>query len=312
MRYLSMRLRVFVLAGLGLSLNGWADNHDEEHAAPDPMADVKIEAIDVRDGIYMLSGRGGNIGLATGPEATFIVDDQFAPLTERIIAAIAELTDRPVDYVLNTHWHFDHTGGNENLGKQGALIIAHDNVRTRMAAGQYVKAFDMQIEPAPRVALPVVTFDNTLTLHVNDATIRGIHVHHAHTDGDTLVHFVESNVMHLGDTYFNGLYPFIDLESGGSVNGMIQSADKVLGMIDGETLIIPGHGPLSNAKELAAYRDTLVGIRDAVASMMAEGKTLDVIVAAKPSAPFDATANRFGFLTPDQFVTTVYRSLQAE
>ncbi|MEN7343828.1 MAG: MBL fold metallo-hydrolase [Pseudomonadota bacterium] len=294
-----------------LSLCGWAiaDDHEDDETPADPMANVEIKSSEVRDGIYMLTGRGGNIGLATGNEATFIVDDQYAPLTERIVAAIAGITDRPVDYILNTHWHFDHTGGNENFGERGAIILAHDNVRKRMATGQYMKAFDMQIEPSPDVALPVITFDSKLTLHVNDQTIRGIHVHHAHTDGDTIVVFEEANVMHLGDTYFNGLYPFIDLESGGSVDGMIRSAAKVLEMTNEDTLIIPGHGPLSTPAELQSYHDMLKGIRDNVAALIAEGKSLEDVVAAKPSAAFDETANRFGFLTPDQFTTTVFTSL---
>lgn len=281
----------------------------DETPPPNPMADVEVKAEEIRAGLYLLTGRGGNIGLSVGDDATFIVDDQFAPLTDKIVSAIGEITDRPVDYVLNTHWHFDHTGGNENFGERGALILAHDNVHKRMKAGQYMKAFERQIDPAPAVALPVVTFNDTMTLHANGLTIRGMHVHNAHTDGDTIVHFVEANVVHMGDTFFNGLYPFIDLESGGSVDGMIAAVEKMLSMVDADTAIIPGHGPLADRDDLVAYRAMLTGIRDAVAGMIADGKSLDEVVAAKPSSEFDETANRFGFLTPDQFVETVYRSL---
>ena len=249
----------------------------------------------VADGIYILTGRGGNIGLSIGDDATFIVDDQYAPLTDRIVAAIAEVTERPVDYVLNTHWHFDHTGGNENFGERGALIMAHDNVRKRMAAGQYMAAFDRQVEPAPDVALPVITFNDQLTLHANGQTIQGMHVHHAHTDGDTMVFFQQANVLHMGDTFFNGLYPFIDLESGGAIDGIIAAAAKAMQVGDAQTKIIPGHGPLASKADLQSYHDTMKAIRDAVAAMIASGKTLEEVQLAKPTAEFDATANRFGF-----------------
>lgn len=301
------------VAMLSLVFNVSAIAHDEEpdEAQANPMADVEITAEPVAEGIYMLAGQGGNIGLSVGDDATFIVDDQYAPLTEKIVARIASITDRPVDYVLNTHWHFDHTGGNENFGKRGALIMAHDNVRKRMADGQYMQAFQMQIDPAPAVALPVLTFNDRLTLHANGQTIKGIHVKNAHTDGDTLVYFTEANVLHMGDTYFNGLFPFIDLESGGSIDGLIGAVQQSLAIGDEATKIIPGHGPLASKDDLQAYHDMLKTLRDRVADAVAEGKSLEQVVAAKPSAEFDATANRFGFLTPDQFVTTIFNSVTA-
>ncbi len=308
MMYFKQMMRA--AAASGLMLSGGALAHDDEPAPPpNPMADVEIASQEVAEGIYMLAGRGGNIGLSIGDDATFIVDDQYAPLTDKIIAAISALTDRPVDYVLNTHWHFDHTGGNENFGKKGALIIAHDNVRTRMAAGQFIAAFDRQVDPAPAVALPVVTFNDRLTLHANGQTITGMHVEAAHTDGDTLVYFSEANVLHMGDTFFNGLYPFIDLESGGNVDGVIDAALKGMSIGDADTKVIPGHGPLASKSDLQDYHDMLVAVRDGVAAMIGDGKTLEEVQAAKPSAAYDATANRIGFLTPEQFVASVYNSL---
>jgi glyoxylase-like metal-dependent hydrolase (beta-lactamase superfamily II) len=291
-----------------------ADNHGQAEQAPppDPMADVEIEVQEVGDGLYMLTGRGGNIGLSAGDDATFIIDDQYAPLTDRIVAAIGSVTERPVDYVLNTHWHFDHTGGNENFGTRGALIMAHDNVRKRMKAGQVIEAFGRSVDPAPAVALPVVTFNDRLTLHANGHTIRGLHVPAAHTDGDTMVFFEEANVLHMGDVFFHKLYPFIDLSSGGNLSGVIAAAEMALGMIDEGTRIIPGHGPLATKADLLAYRNALVGIRDAVAALVAEGKSLEEVQAARPTAPYDATANEYGFLTPDQFVGFVYGSLVAD
>ncbi|MEO0576387.1 MAG: MBL fold metallo-hydrolase [Pseudomonadota bacterium] len=276
---------------------------------PDAMADVSIEAQPVAGNVYMLTGRGGNIGLYAGDDVTFIVDDQFAPLTDRIVAAIGEITERPLDYVLNTHWHYDHTGGNENLGNAGVVILAHDHVHKRMKAGQVIEAFDRVVPPAPDVALPTITFGSTLTLHADDEHIHGTHVQHAHTDGDTVVYFASADVIHTGDTFFNGLYPFIDLSSGGSIDGMIKAAGATLLIGDEDTRIIPGHGPLASKEDLRAYHDMLVSIRGAVAAMIAEGKTLEEVIAAKPTAEFDATGNRFGFLKPEQFVSIVYNSL---
>lgn len=275
----------------------------------DTMPDVTVESQPVAGNVYMLTGRGGNIGLYAGDDVTFIVDDQYAPLTDRIVAAIGEVTQRPVDYVLNTHWHYDHTGGNENLGKAGVVILAHDHVHKRMKAGQTIEAFDSVVPPAPAVALPAITFDSRLTLHTDDELIRGTHVDDAHTDGDTVVYFESADVIHTGDTFFNGLYPFIDLSSGGSIDGMIKAAGVTLLIGDEDTRIIPGHGPLASKADLRAYHDMLVSIRGAVAAMIAEGKSLEEVIAAKPSADFDATGNRFGFLTPEQFVTIVYNSL---
>ncbi|MEL6449275.1 MAG: MBL fold metallo-hydrolase [Pseudomonadota bacterium] len=275
--------------------------------AQNPMENVEIDVQLVGEGLYMLVGRGGNIGLSVGEDATFLIDDQFAPLTDKIVAAVATVTDRPIDYVLNTHWHFDHTGGNENLG-DSALIMAHDNVRKRMAAGQFLEAFQMQIDPSPEVALPALTFNDTLTLHANGLTIRGFHIEHAHTDGDTLVHFEEANVVHMGDTFFNGIYPFLDVESGGDIDGLIEAADAVLAIADDDTNIIPGHGPLADRDALMGYRAMLAGVRDGVAKGIAADMSLEEIQAMKPSAPFDAEFGD-GFVPPDRFVAAVYTSL---
>ena len=272
------------------------------------MDDVAIEVQPIRAGIYMLTGRGGNIGLSVGEDATFIVDDQFAPLTDKIVAAIAEVSDRPVDYVLNTHWHYDHTGGNENFGKRGALIMAHDNVHTRMQAGQTLGSGRV-VAPAPRVALPIVTFNDTLTLRINGQTIRGMHIEAAHTDGDTLVHFREANVLHMGDTYFNGMYPFIDRSSGGHIDGLIRAAATALALCNDDTRIIPGHGPLATRAELKRYHDMLLAIRRRVAALLAEGKSLEAIQAAGPTADFDARVNADGFIKPDALVAFIVESL---
>ena len=266
---------------------------------------VQIKTIDVAPGIHMLEGAGGNIGVSSGDDGVVLVDDQFAPLTDKILAAVAEISDQPIRFLLNTHWHFDHVGGNENHGKAGTLIVAHDNVRRRMAAGGVIDYFQSDNPPAPEAALPVVTFDHTVTFHLNGDEVHAFHVPPAHTDGDSIIHFRKANVVHMGDLYFNGMYPFIDYSSGGSIDGVINGVDKVLAMIDDDTKIIPGHGPLSNRVELTAYRDMLSGIRDVVAPMVQAGKSLEEVVAAKPTAAFDEKWAK-GFIPPEGFAKIAY------
>lgn len=271
-------------------------------------AEVEIKTQLVAPGVYMLVGSGGNLGLSVGEDGAFLVDDQYAPLTEKIRAAVAKVTDKPLRFVLNTHWHGDHTGGNENLGKAGVLIVAHDNVRVRMSAEHVSKFWNGTLPPSPKAALPVVTFTNRVSFHLNGDRIDAFHVPPAHTDGDAVVHVTGANVVHMGDLYFNGLYPFIDVESGGNVDGVIAAADQVLAMIDDETKVIPGHGALSNKGELKAYRDMLATVRDRVAKLIAEGKTEAEVIAAKPSAEWDETWGKV-FLKPEQFIQLVYASL---
>ncbi|MGH9311936.1 MAG: MBL fold metallo-hydrolase [Vicinamibacterales bacterium] len=294
-----MRVLTFVVS-LGLGLSASAQQQD--------FSKVEIKATKLADGLYMLIGSGGNLGLSVGEDAVFLVDDQFAPLTEKIKAAIATISDKPVRFVLNTHWHFDHTGGNENFGQTGALIVAHDNVRKRMSVDQFIRDMDMKIPPSPEAALPVITFTDTATFHINGDEIQAVHVPPAHTDGDSLVHFRKANVIHMGDTFFNGLYPFFDMSSGGSVDGMIGAAERALAMADGSTKIIPGHGPLADKKALEAYLNVLRTARDRVKKLVDAGKTADEVVAAKPLADYEGTWGK-GFLPTDQFVRMLYASV---
>ena len=266
---------------------------------------VKIEAIPVTDGIFMLTGSGGNIGLSVGDDAAFVIDDQYAPLTEKIKAAIAEKTDQPVRFVINTHWHGDHTGGNEKMGQSGAIIVAHENVRKRMSSEQFIAAFDTRVPAAPAIALPVVTFADSVTFHWNGDDIHVFHVAPAHTDGDSIIHFQKANVIHMGDTLFNGYYPFIDASSGGNIDGMIAAEERVLALADDKTKIIPGHGPLADKAQLQANHDMLVTARDRIHKLMAAGKSRDEVVAAKPTADLDEEWGD-GFLKPDLWVGIVY------
>lgn len=267
--------------------------------------DVEITTEQVAPGIAVLFGAGGNIGVSHGTDATILVDDQFAPLTGKIQAAVAELGATPVQYVVNTHWHGDHTGGNENLGKAGATIVAHDNVRIRMVDGR--PDGENPIAPAPRVALPVVTYDQGMTLNINDDTIEVMYLGGGHTDGDSVVLWREDNVIHMGDLYFKiAGFPYIDVSSGGNVVNAMNSLDQVLRMIDDDTKVIPGHGPMSNKAELTAYRAMMGQAVDLVRALKDDGSSLEQAVAAKPLADFNRGE---GFIGPDQFVEAIYRSL---
>ncbi len=269
---------------------------------------VQIEVIEVAEGVYMLRGSGGNLGLSVGDDGAFLIDDQFAPLTEKILAAVATVSDKPVRFVVNTHWHGDHTGGNENMGAAGAVLVAHENVRARMSVEQFMKAFDRTVPASPPGALPVITFTDAITFHWNGDDLHVFHVDPAHTDGDAIIHFKGANAVHMGDTYFSGMYPFIDVGSGGSIDGMIAAADKVLAMIDDATKIIPGHGSLSNKAELHAYRDMLATARDRIHALISEGKSQEEVVAAKPTSDLDAEWGG-GFMQPDVWVGIVYASM---
>jgi cyclase len=275
---------------------------------PPDFSQVTIKTESLAPGVHMLVGAGGNIGLSTGEDGAFIVDDQYAPLTDKIIAAIKTLTDKPVRFVINTHWHGDHTGGNENFGKVGAIIVAHDNVRKRMSAEQFNEALKRTTPPAPKGALPVVTFSDSATLHLNGDEVRIVHVAPAHTDGDSIVHLTKANVLHMGDLYFNGGYPFIDISSGGAVNGIVAAADQALAMGNESTKIIPGHGPLGTKATLKQYRDVVATVRDRVAALIKQGKSLADIQATAPSKEFDATWGT-GFVKGEQFVAAVHSSL---
>ena len=271
---------------------------------------VQIRSQKLSDAVSMLTGSGGNIGVSSGEDGVFIIDDQFAPLTEKIKKAVADIarSNTPTRFVINTHWHGDHTGGNENMGKDGAVIIAHENVRKRMSVEHFNDFFKRTTSPSPKAALPIVTFTQDVTLHLNSDDVYVFHVDSAHTDGDAIIHFTKANVVHMGDVFFWGSYPFIDISSGGSVNGMVAAVDKVLPMVNDETKIIPGHGNLAGKTELKTYRDMLAAIRDKMTALIKEGKSLEQIKAAKPTAAFDERWGK-GFMSPDSFVELLFADL---
>ena len=265
---------------------------------------VEIRTTKLGNTVYMLQGAGGNLGVSAGADTVFVVDDQFAPLAPKIQAAIAAISPKPIQFIVNTHWHNDHTGGNETFAKAGAIIVAHENVRRRMSSEQFLEFLKLKEPAAPKAALPIVTFAASLSFHVNGEEIRVVHVPRAHTDGDAIVHFMDSDVVHMGDIYFNGLYPFIDYSSGGSIDGTVAACDMVLGMVTDKTKIIPGHGPLANRASLAEYRDMLRTVMTRIRLAISEGKTDEQIVAANVTAEFDEKWGK-GFMKPFQFVGNV-------
>ncbi len=269
--------------------------------------EVKINITKLTDNIYMLKGQGGNIGVSVGNDGVFMIDDQFAPLTPKILAAIKTLTDKPVKFLINTHWHGDHTGGNLNMDKQGAIIVAQDNVRKRMSVDQFVRG--KKKEASPKGALPIITFTEDMHFYFNDEAIYIFHVHNAHTDGDAMIYFPKANVLHMGDVYFQGKYPYIDLGSNGSINGMIKAVEVALMLVDDNTKIIPGHRNDSNKKELTSYYNMLKDIRNNVKDEIDKGKTLAEVKQNKTlTSKYDAAYGTW-FIKPDVFRETVYKSL---
>lgn len=275
------------------------------------LSEVEIETIAVAEDVYMLMGAGGNIGVSVGVDGAFVIDDQYAPLTDRILTAIRRLTDGPIPFVINTHWHGDHVGGNENMGRAGAVIVAHDNVRERMAVEQVLARFGdtTRVPPSPPDALPVVTFDSEVAFHLNGQELRVIHVPRAHTDGDAIIHFTGANVVHMGDTFWTSGYPFIDVSSGGGIDGVLEAAERALAITDDDTRIIPGHGPLSDRAGLESYHAMLRTIRDRVAEAKAAGRTLEEAQGMRLTAEWDETWGG-GFIGPDALVASIWESLE--
>jgi glyoxylase-like metal-dependent hydrolase (beta-lactamase superfamily II) len=268
-------------------------------------ADEKIIPVPVTDKIYMIAGEGGNIGLFIGEDGTFLIDDQFAPLTEKIVEAIKSVGGDHPRFLINTHYHGDHTGGNEKLGKGGTLIFSHDNVRERLTTGSFITAFNMKNAALSSEGLPVVTFSEDISFHLNGDSIHAMHVPNAHTDGDSFIYFKTANVIHAGDFFFNGFYPFIDVNHGGSLKGMIKAVDKVLSLADDSTKIIAGHGPLGNKEQLVSYRQMLGTAYERLNKLKAEGKTAQEAVAAKPLADLEATWGD-GLFKSDQWIELIY------
>ena len=267
--------------------------------------EVQIKTTQLTEQVYMLEGSGGNIGVFIGEEAVMMVDDQFAPLTPKILEAIAKLSDREIRYVANTHWHGDHTGGNENLANEGAVILAHEHVYQRMSTEQERGG---RVTPAsPAAALPKITFVDEMSIFLNGQQAQLIHVGNAHTDGDAFVWFPNANVLHMGDTFFHQRFPYIDLDSGGSVNGAIKAVEAALMLVDDDTQIIPGHGPLASKADLENYLTFLTTVRERVNSFVQQGRGID---AAKPEEIIEGYEEwASGFINAERLCTIFFNSL---
>ena len=236
-----------------------------------------VETTPLKAGLYLMQGRGGNVIASLGEDGVLLVDDDYKQYQPAYLEALGELGMDGVRFVVNTHWHGDHSGGNELWGKSGSVILGHENVRERMSTLQEMKRFNRTVDPSPQVALPLVTFDDSLAMHLNGETIEVQHYPLGHTDGDSVVYFVEPNVVHMGDHYFKDRFPFVDLDSGGTVGGYIRNVNAVLSRVDENTVIVPGHGSLANRGDLVRYYRMLVKTRDEVQAMLDEGMDLEAI-----------------------------------
>lgn len=265
---------------------------------------VVIRTHKISESVYMLEGQGGNIGVSIGEDGVFIIDDQFGPLHKKITDAIAELTDKPVNFVVNSHWHFDHSDGNTAFGKAGAVIVSQSNSRERMSEVQTLSSFGYVQQPYEKDGLPKITFDEQMWFHYNGDAIQLMHFGPAHTDGDTITYLNKANVLHTGDVFVTSGLPYIDAGNGGRIGGFIDTLATVLEVIDDETVIIPGHGALASKADMVRFRDTLIEIRAAVAEKKAAGMTLEEIDAKALMAPFPK-----GFLPSEAFVAVVYKEV---
>src|SRR6185436_19175975 len=274
--------------------------------AQDDFSKVEIKATKVSGNVYMLEGSGGNIGVSVGEDGILIVDDEFAPLADKIKAALKNLGEGKLKFILNTHWHGDHTGGNAPLGRD-APIIAHDNVRKRLSTEQRLEFFKMTVPASPKEALPVITFDQSLSVHFNGEEIKVIHFPHGHTDGDSVIFFTTSNVVHMGDDFFAGRFPFVDLDSGGSVQGMAKNVGEIIPKLPAGVKLIPGHGPISTIDDLKAYHRMLLATTEIVRKKIAAKKSLERV--KKEGLPAEWKSWGEGFIKTDQWLELVYRSL---
>ncbi len=298
-----LRSSVLLSACASLCILASSSVFAHEHAKKNPIQTQKLT-----DSIYFLSGKGGNLAVSVGIDGTFLIDDKFAPLSDAIIKSIKKVGGDVPKFVINTHFHGDHTGGNEEFGKQGSVIVAHDSVRERLKQDNFIKEFLFRFPAQPREGLPVVTFSDTITFHLNDDKIDIVHVPTAHTDGDSVVHFTKANVVHMGDLFFNGFYPFIDVTHGGSLLGLIAGIESILELTDDKTVIVPGHGPVANKQDLSNYNDMLKFAHKRLSDLKNAGKTIDEAVAAKPLASLESEWGDGNF-TSEKWIRKLYESL---
>jgi glyoxylase-like metal-dependent hydrolase (beta-lactamase superfamily II) len=269
---------------------------------------AELTPVKLSDQIYVLSGAGGNIGIFIGDDSTLVIDAGVAATGEKVAAAVASVSEHPIDFVVNTHWHSDHTGGNQQLAKAGARIVAHKNILKRLSTDQHLVVLERDVPPAPKATWPVVTFDDGLTFHRNGETIEVTHIAGAHSDGDSIVRFLQANVIHTGDIVFYCGYPFIDVAAGGSIDGMIAAVEAIIDLCDEETKVIPGHGEVTNRDGLLVYLGMLQGYRKIIAEQVVAGKDLEAIKSEQSTTELDDIWGKVYF-SPEQFTEMVLRSL---
>ena len=270
---------------------------------------IEFSTFQLSDTVYMLMGAGGNVGISTGKDGLYIIDDKVKQATGPLLEAIRKISDKPIRFVINTHYHGDHTGNNEVIASSGTVIIAHDNIYKRLSTEQISIFSNSTTPPYPKAALPVVTFNDQLSMHLNGETATAYYVANGHTDGDAIIHFPVSNVIHMGDMFFNGQYPYVDLDAGGSLQGLVAAAELALSMADDSTRIIPGHGPLGVTEDLKKYRDYLIEASARVQALIDNGMSLEQIIATKPTEKWDEKLGK-NWIRPHQFVTFIYNSLE--
>ncbi len=290
-------LLVFALSSISVSAHG-----DNSHFAN--KQDVTVRTQKVSGNVYMLQGRGGNIGAIVGPEGILIVDDDYKAVSQKLSDALKELGSPTPKFILNTHWHGDHTEGNDVFGKQGSIIVAHTNVRKRLLDPPVI--FGQKTAPYVAHALPIVTYSESMSIHLNGEEISLRHYPNGHTDGDTIVFFKNANVVHLGDDFFVGRFPFVDIDSGGSVQGLVNNLTSLLKTVSADAKLIPGHGPLATIADLQTYRDAIADTAKIVQDHMKDKKTLDEI--KKAGLPEKYTSFGSGFIKTPQWIETIYKS----
>jgi cyclase len=305
---------VVIVGGLLLILCcSYANNNDHDDVFYDAFAqdenNVTIKTTKLTDSVYMLKGSGGNIIVSVGQDAVFMVDDQFAPLTVKIKDAISKITDKPIKFVINIHWHPDHTGGNENLGETGVIIVSHDNVKKRLSTEQFSDFFKRSVPPLSEKGLPIITFSDNMSIYQNDDEINIIHMDNGHTDGDSIVSFTKNNVIHVGDDFSDKAYPFIDISSGGTIDGLISSLKTISSIINDNTKVISGHAGISNKTKVSEYENMLIDVRNQISQMITEGKSLEDIIPLHPTSKYDKIYYDYTNIKPKDFVTLVYQSL---
>lgn len=270
---------------------------------------LEINSTKLTPNMYIIHGAGGNVILLTENDGAILVDDQYAPVTKKLKSLIANITDKPIKYVINTHWHPDHVGGNVEIGESGALIISHDNVRQRLNTVHFFEFINQTIPPLSENGLPIITFSDNMTFHLNNEEIQIFHLNNGHTDGDSAVYFVKNHVIHVGDVFSDRSYPFMDLSSGGSVDGLISSLQLIISKIDKDTIVVGGHSGISNQTKIREYLNMLISVKNIINEMINDGKPLNEIIQSNPTLRYDHIYHDYSFIKPKDFVTNVYMSL---